>query len=138
MRESIIKVRRKKKLDKIYLEFLCYCEIFKFFFLLSQPSSNFLEIPPFPQRPRPNISRNSFFLEIHVAVLYKQLAKALSSTTISVSTFVFRIYFHRLFSMANYMRASGEAQASNFETLSSLEFYSNQRESLRLCVTAVR
>ena len=40
--------------------------------------------------------------------------------------------------MANYQRATGEAQASNFETLSSLEFYSNPRESYRLCVTAVK
>ena len=40
--------------------------------------------------------------------------------------------------MANYTHATGEAQASNFVTLSSKEFYSNQRESFRLCVTAVR
>ena len=40
--------------------------------------------------------------------------------------------------MANYARANGEAQPSNFETLSILEFYSNPRESYRLCVTAVK
>ena len=40
--------------------------------------------------------------------------------------------------MGNYTRAIGEAQTSNFVTLSSKEFYSNQRESFRLCVTAVR
>ena len=40
--------------------------------------------------------------------------------------------------MANYQRATGEAQASDFETLSSHEFYSNQRESYRLCVTSVK
>ena len=40
--------------------------------------------------------------------------------------------------MANYKRATGEAQTSNFVTLSSKEFYSNQYESFRLCVTEVR
>ena len=40
--------------------------------------------------------------------------------------------------MASYARASGEAQASDFVTLSSKEFYSNQQESFRLCVTAVK
>ena len=40
--------------------------------------------------------------------------------------------------MANYTHATGEAQTKNFLTLSSKEFYSNQRESFRLCVTAVR
>ncbi len=40
--------------------------------------------------------------------------------------------------MANYTRATGEAQASNFVTLSSKEFYSNPGESYRLCVTAVK
>ena len=40
--------------------------------------------------------------------------------------------------MANYTRATGEAQTSDFVTLSSKEFYSNQRESFRLCVTAVK
>ena len=40
--------------------------------------------------------------------------------------------------MANFQRATGEAQASDFETLSSHEFYSNQRESYRLCVTSVK
>ena len=40
--------------------------------------------------------------------------------------------------MANYTRATGEAQASNFVTLSSKEFYSNAFESFRLCVTAVK
>ncbi len=40
--------------------------------------------------------------------------------------------------MTSYARATGEAQASTFVTLSSKEFYSNQRESFRLCVTAVR
>ena len=40
--------------------------------------------------------------------------------------------------MANYTRATGKAQASNFVTLSSKEFYSNQGESFRLCVTAVK
>jgi len=40
--------------------------------------------------------------------------------------------------MANFERATGEAQASDFETLSSLEFFSNGRESFRLCVTAVK
>ena len=40
--------------------------------------------------------------------------------------------------MANYTRATGEAQASNFVTLSSKEFYSNAFESSRLCVTAVK
>ena len=38
--------------------------------------------------------------------------------------------------MANFERATGEAQASDFETLSCLEFFSNGRESYRLCVTA--
>ncbi len=40
--------------------------------------------------------------------------------------------------MANYTRATGEAHASNFVTLSSAEFYSNTRESYRLCVTSVK
>ena len=40
--------------------------------------------------------------------------------------------------MANYTLATGQAQTSDFLTLSSKEFYSNQRESFRLCVTAVR
>ena len=40
--------------------------------------------------------------------------------------------------MANYQCANEEAQASDFETLSSKEFYSNQRESYRLCVTSVK
>ena len=40
--------------------------------------------------------------------------------------------------MASYARATGEAQTSDFVTLSSQEFYSNQRESFRLCVTAVK
>ena len=40
--------------------------------------------------------------------------------------------------MANYKRATGEAQTSNFVTLSRKEFYSNQYESFRLCVTEVR
>ena len=40
--------------------------------------------------------------------------------------------------MANYQRTTGEAQTSFFETLSSLEFYSNPRESYRLCVTSVK
>ena len=40
--------------------------------------------------------------------------------------------------MANYARATGEAQASDFETLSSIEFFSNGRESYRLCVTLVK
>ena len=40
--------------------------------------------------------------------------------------------------MANYARATGEAQASDFETLSSTEFFSNGRESYRLCVTSVK
>ena len=40
--------------------------------------------------------------------------------------------------MANYTRATGEAQPSDFVTLSSKEFYSNPRESYRLCVTAVK
>ena len=40
--------------------------------------------------------------------------------------------------MANFERATGEAQASDFETLYSLEFFSNGRESYRLCVTAVK
>ena len=70
--------------------------------------------------------------------LYKKLENATTTSPISVSTFLILIYFHRLFSMANYSRANGEAQASDFVTLSSKEFYSNQRESFRLCVTAVR
>jgi len=40
--------------------------------------------------------------------------------------------------MANYKRATGEAQTSDFVTLSSKEFYANERESFRLCVTAVK
>ena len=40
--------------------------------------------------------------------------------------------------MASYARANGEAQTSDFVTLSSKEFYANQRESFRLCVTAVK
>ena len=40
--------------------------------------------------------------------------------------------------MASYERATVEAQASTFVTLSSKEFYSNQRESFRLCVNAVK
>ncbi len=40
--------------------------------------------------------------------------------------------------MASYARKSGEAQASDFVTLTSKEFYSNPRESYRLCVTAVK
>ena len=40
--------------------------------------------------------------------------------------------------MALYARATGETQTSDFVTLTSKEFYSNQRESFRLCVTAVR
>ena len=40
--------------------------------------------------------------------------------------------------MASYARKSGEAQASTFVTLSSAEFYSNTRESYRLCVTSVK
>ena len=40
--------------------------------------------------------------------------------------------------MAKLTRATGEAQASTFVTLSSNEFYSNQYESFRLCVTAVK
>ncbi len=40
--------------------------------------------------------------------------------------------------MANFSRATGEAPASTFVTISSKEFYSNQRESFRLCVTSVR
>ena len=39
--------------------------------------------------------------------------------------------------MANYKSAIGEAQTSNFVTLSTKEFYSNQYESFRLCVTEV-
>ena len=39
--------------------------------------------------------------------------------------------------MANYKRATGEAQTSNFVTLSIKEFYANQYESFRLCVTEV-
>ena len=40
--------------------------------------------------------------------------------------------------MANYKRATGEAQTSNFVKLSSKEFYSNQYKSFGLCVTEVR
>ena len=40
--------------------------------------------------------------------------------------------------MANFQRATAEAQSSDFETLSSMEFFSNGRESNRLCVTAVK
>ncbi len=40
--------------------------------------------------------------------------------------------------MASYARTTGEAQASTFVTLSSKEFYANQYESFRLCVTAVK
>ncbi len=40
--------------------------------------------------------------------------------------------------MANYARATGEAQASDFETVSSIEFFSNRRASYRLCVTLVK
>ncbi len=40
--------------------------------------------------------------------------------------------------MASYARATGEVQASTFVTLSSKEFYANERESFRLCVTAVK
>ena len=40
--------------------------------------------------------------------------------------------------MASYARASGEAQASVFETINSIEFFGNGRESFRLCVTLVK
>ena len=40
--------------------------------------------------------------------------------------------------MANYARETGEAQVSDFETVSSIEFFSNGRESYRLCVTLVK
>ena len=71
-------------------------------------------------------------------MLYKKLANATIASTFSDSTFNIQIYFEQLFSMANYKRATGEAQVSTFVTLSSKEFYSNQYESFRLCVTEVR
>ena len=40
--------------------------------------------------------------------------------------------------MTSYKHANGEARTSDFVTLSSMEFYSNQRDSFRLCVTAVK
>ena len=40
--------------------------------------------------------------------------------------------------MANYTRASGEAQAPVFETINRIEFFGNGRESYRLCVTLVK
>ena len=40
--------------------------------------------------------------------------------------------------MASFARATGEAQASVFETINSIEFFSNGRESYRLCVTLVK
>ena len=40
--------------------------------------------------------------------------------------------------MANYTRATGEAQTLDFVTMSSKEFYAKKRESFRLCVTAVK
>ena len=109
---------------------------------MTHPSSNFLEIPPSITRPRPHISRNLFFSwKSHsrcLRALYKKLENATTTSTFSVSTFNIQFYFEQIFSMANYKRATGEAQTSNFVTLSSKEFYSNQRESFRLCVTAVR
>ena len=40
--------------------------------------------------------------------------------------------------MASYARKSGEAQTSDFVTLTSKEFYSTPFESYRVCVTAVK
>ena len=40
--------------------------------------------------------------------------------------------------MASFTRATGEAQASVFETINSIEFFGNGRESFRLCVTLVK
>ena len=40
--------------------------------------------------------------------------------------------------MESYAPATGEAQASDFETVTSIEFFSNGRESYRLCVTLVK
>ena len=40
--------------------------------------------------------------------------------------------------MASYARATGEAQTLDFVTLSCAEFYTNTRESYRLCVTSVK
>jgi len=40
--------------------------------------------------------------------------------------------------MASYARATGEAQTSVFETINSIEFFGNGRESYRLCVTLVK
>ena len=40
--------------------------------------------------------------------------------------------------MASYARANGEAQTSDFVTLTSKEYSSNPAESYRLCVTAMK
>ncbi len=105
-----------------------------------------VEFPPSLTRPRPHISRNSFFQEISVGCHFLFCVGYINNwhTTSThlhflFSDLTFLIWlFQQLYSMANYSRASGEAQASNFVTLSSQEFYSNQRESFRLCVSAVK
>ena len=105
---------------------------------MTHPSSNFTGNPAVHYTPTPPQFSEITFPGNLSRHLYKKLANTTTTSTISVSTFLILIYFHRLFSMANYSRATGEAQASTFVTLSSKEFYSNQRESFRLCVTAVR